>query len=227
MATAVLVHGAWSSPADWRWVAPRLQGQGIQVIMPDLPSHRDLSAGRLADVEEVQAAIGAAAPPVAVVGWSYGGDVISGLTDTSRVDRLVYVGSYPEPAETSGSDEPFDPSGMPGLLFHDDKTVELDTDWFLSTPEVATWPDEVVSYLRENRRRPITSQAWLASPLAEAWRTVPSTILIGRSDQFVPAEMQQQLGTQFDDVRLVDGDHFLLFLRPDVVAEVIAETLAP
>ena len=25
VATAVLVHGAWSSPADWRWVAACLQ----------------------------------------------------------------------------------------------------------------------------------------------------------------------------------------------------------
>jgi len=35
-----------------------------------------------------------------------------------------------------------------------------------------------------------------------------------------------RLHTQFTDVRLVDGDHFLVFLRPDLVAEVIAETLA-
>jgi pimeloyl-ACP methyl ester carboxylesterase len=227
MATAVLVHGAWSSPPDWRWVAPRLQAWGIQTIIPDLPSHRDPSAGRPADVEEVLAALRAAVPPVAVAGWSYGGAVISDLTDTSRADRLIYVGSYPEAVQASSSDEPADLTGLPGLLFHDNGTVELDTDWWLSTPEAAAIPDEILTHLRENRRRSITRQAWLAAPAAEAWRSVPVTILIGRSDQFVPAEEQQRLRTQFDDVQVVDGDHFLLLRRPDVVAEVIARTLAP
>jgi pimeloyl-ACP methyl ester carboxylesterase len=194
--------------------------------MPDLPSHRERSAGRPADVQEVQAAVDAAVPPVAVAGWSYGGAIISDLTGTSRADRLVYVGSYPEPLEAGSGDEPAHLSGLPGLLFHDDMTVELDTDWWLSTPEVAAWPEEVVRHLRENRRRPITRSAWMAAPSAEAWRTVPSTILIGRCDQFIPAELQQQLSMQFQDVRLVDGDHFLPLLHPEVVAEVIAQALA-
>lgn len=226
MATAVLVHGAWSSPADWRWVASRLQARGIRAVMPDLPSHRDPAAGRAADIEEVHAAISASAPPVTVAGWSYGGDVISGLTDTSRVHHLVYVGSYPEPAEPGGSDEPADPTGLPGLLFHDNGTVELDTDWWLSTPEVAAWPAEVISHLRKNRRRPVTRQAWQAATTGQPWRTVPCTTLIGASDQFIPPEMQQQLRAQFDDVQIVDGDHFLPLLQPGLVAAVIAETLA-
>jgi pimeloyl-ACP methyl ester carboxylesterase len=192
--------------------------------MPDLPSHRDRSAGRADDVREVQAAITAAQPPVVVVGWSYGGAVISDLTDTSGVDRLVFLGYYPDPMESSLSEEPLDGDSMPWLLFPDDATAVVDDNWWLNTPEVAAWPDEVVSHLREHRRRPITRSAWLAGPAAEAWRTVPTTIMIGRSDTFIPAEEQEQLRTQFNDVRLVDGDHFLLFLRPDVVAAVITET---
>src|SRR4029450_5058998 len=43
--TAVLVHGMWSSPADWRWVAERLRDNDVQVVIPDLPSHRTGSAG--------------------------------------------------------------------------------------------------------------------------------------------------------------------------------------
>lgn len=223
MATAVLVHGAWSNPADWRWVASRLHAQGIQTVIPDLVSHRDRSAGRPEDVREVQAAIGGAAPPIVVAGWSYGGAVISDLTDTSRVDRLVYVGSYPEPVQTSSSDEPFfDLDGKPELLFPDAATVVLDNEWWLNTPMVAAWPDEVVSHLREHQRRPITRSALLARPVAEAWRTLPTTILAGRSE--LSAEEQEFLLARFEDVRLIDGDHFLLFLRPDAVAEVIAET---
>jgi hypothetical protein len=74
-----------------------------------------------------------------VAGWSYGGAVISDLTSTSRADRLVYAGSYPEPLEAGSGDEPAGLSALPGLLFHDDMTVELDTGWWLSTPEVAEY----------------------------------------------------------------------------------------
>jgi pimeloyl-ACP methyl ester carboxylesterase len=125
------------------------------------------------------------------------------------VDRLVYLSWYPEPAETGSSDQSPDlDSPLP-----DDATVTLDDDSWLNGPEAAAWPDEVSAICGEHRRRPITRSALMASSAAEAWRTVPTTILIGRSDRFIPAHRQAWLRTQFDDVRVVDGDDFLLFLR--------------
>jgi pimeloyl-ACP methyl ester carboxylesterase len=88
MATAVLVHGAWSSPADWRWVAESLQAQAVETVILDLPSHRHRSADRSDDVRQVEAAIRAAALPVAVAGWSYGGAVIGDLGDTGPIGPL-------------------------------------------------------------------------------------------------------------------------------------------
>ena len=38
--SVVLVHGLWSWPEDWRWVRRLLDGAGLQVTCPDLPSHR-------------------------------------------------------------------------------------------------------------------------------------------------------------------------------------------
>jgi pimeloyl-ACP methyl ester carboxylesterase len=35
--TIVLVHGAWSRPADWNGVAPRLRDAGCPVVVPDDP----------------------------------------------------------------------------------------------------------------------------------------------------------------------------------------------
>ncbi|MFL6046787.1 MAG: alpha/beta fold hydrolase, partial [Propionibacteriaceae bacterium] len=46
------------------------------MITPDLPSHRTPMAGLIEDAAEVRDAIRACAPPVAAVGWSYGGSVI-------------------------------------------------------------------------------------------------------------------------------------------------------
>jgi hypothetical protein len=42
---AVLVHGLWGNPHDWRWVKGLLEDADVQVITPDLPSHRTPMAG--------------------------------------------------------------------------------------------------------------------------------------------------------------------------------------
>jgi pimeloyl-ACP methyl ester carboxylesterase len=168
MATAVLVLGAWSSPADWRWVAASLHAHGAGTVIPDLPSHRYRSAGRSDDVQEVEAAIRAAAPPVVVAGWSYGGAVVGDLAETGPIGRLVYVASIPEPAGTATEEEPDDLSSIAHMLFADEATVVLDDDWWLDSEEVAAFPGEVVCHLRDHRRRPVTRSALLAPAVAEA-----------------------------------------------------------
>jgi pimeloyl-ACP methyl ester carboxylesterase len=167
---------------------------------------------------------------VTVVGWSYGGAVVSDMTDVRSVDRLPYVGYVPSPADPA-SPARFDPSlpltamtrAAPWLLTPDDSTVVLDNDWWLNTEQVRAWPEDVVRHLRDHPRRPIARAAWLAPPVAEAWRAVPTTLVIGRDDQFVPPDKQEEACERFDDVRLVDGDHFLGWLRPTLLSNIIAE----
>jgi pimeloyl-ACP methyl ester carboxylesterase len=96
--TAVLVHGMWSSPADWRWVAERLRDNDVEVLAPDLPSHRTASAGLTADAAEVRSMIASARPPVVAVGWSYGCDVIhEAAAGEPSVTHLVYIAGIPNP----------------------------------------------------------------------------------------------------------------------------------
>ncbi len=71
-----------------------------------------------------------AVPPAGVAGRSYGGDLACDLTGTIRAGRLVYAGSYPEPAQTRSTDEPI---ALPGL-FHNDMTAEPDTGWWPRGP---------------------------------------------------------------------------------------------
>jgi Alpha/beta hydrolase family len=163
----------WSSPADWRWVAEYLQAQAVETVIPDLPSHRRRSAHRPDDVQQVEAAIRAAAPPVAVAGWSYGGMVIGDLADTGPIGHLIFVASIPEPTSADPQGEPWDLASDPHLLFPDEAAVVLDDAWWLNSEEVAAFPAEVIHHLREHRRRPVTRSALLAPPVAEAWRTVP------------------------------------------------------
>lgn len=89
--SVVLVHGMWGRPGDWQWVQRRLNDRGVEVLVPDLPSHQFPDAGFLDDVEEVKAAIRSSAPPTCVAGWSYGCDVVGVAADgEENVARLVY-----------------------------------------------------------------------------------------------------------------------------------------
>jgi pimeloyl-ACP methyl ester carboxylesterase len=97
---AVLVHGLWGNPHDWRWVRGLLEDANVQVITPDLPSHRTPTAGLAEDADEVRHAIRASDPPVAAVGWSYGGSVISLATaGEESVSRLIYISDIHDPRD--------------------------------------------------------------------------------------------------------------------------------
>jgi pimeloyl-ACP methyl ester carboxylesterase len=120
--SAVLVHGLWGFPDDWRWVRPLLEAEGIQVVTPDLPSERSSSAGLADDADEVRRAIRACAPPVVVAGWSHSGPVISmAAAGESSVIRLIYIGEIPRRQIE-------DPSWIysdPNVEIGDDGTIRL------------------------------------------------------------------------------------------------------
>jgi pimeloyl-ACP methyl ester carboxylesterase len=96
--SVVLVHGGGGDPNDWRQVRRLLEDAGVDVRTPDLPSHQSATAGLADDAVEVRDAIRSCAPPVVVVGWSYGGTVISMAADgEASVVRLIYVSAVPMP----------------------------------------------------------------------------------------------------------------------------------
>jgi pimeloyl-ACP methyl ester carboxylesterase len=224
--TAVLVHGGWSNPDDWRWVAERLERAGITVVAPDLPSHRG-QGGRADDVAAVDALVAGAEPPVVAVGWSYGGTVIGELTQTARLTRLLYVAAIPWPMSPVPGDEP--PRGdvdFSHILFPDEETCIIDDRWFVEEGDGATFPAEVRAHLRAHPRRPCEISTFVSPPVREAWREVPATILLGRSDDLLPAPLQEWTAAHFDDVQFVDGCHYLPFVRPDAIADAVVAALA-
>ena len=229
--SAVLVHGGWSNPEDWRWVRANLDAAGVEVLAPDLPSHRSPAATRHDDVSEVRGAIAAARGPVVVVGWSYGGFVLTDLSETvGSITRLVYVTAIPRPLGTT----PIDP--IPGVVeageldtshlrFDEDGTCVLDDEWWLSEGEVSTCSNEALDHLRTHRRRPMSLAALLAPQTATAWKEVPSTVLLGLRDSTQSPSEREWAQSHCEDVRLLDSDHFMLFRRPEVIADVVLEAL--
>lgn len=121
--------------------------------------------------------------------------------------------------------EPLDLDNNPHALYPDEATVVTDNDWWLATEEVAGLPDRVRRHLREHPRRPSAKAAIAEPPEGEAWRSIPTTILRARGDPRLTIEgYEDWIRSNFDDVRVVDGGHFLPLTRPEVVADVITKT---
>jgi pimeloyl-ACP methyl ester carboxylesterase len=224
--SVVLVHGAWSWPEDWRWVVGELGAKGVDVRAVDLPSHHSSSAVRADDVALVEKTIEEMPDPVVVVGWSYGGAVITDIdADNVNVVRLVYVASTPavEVAEDAPGGGALD---LSLFVFPDDDSIVLNNETWLSERGL-TFPAEVLEHLAHYPRRPIALAAWLAPQSRYAWQSIPSTILLGRDDPLHPEAQQQWAQDRFDDVRILDGcDHFPVFRQPAVVAETVVEAFA-
>jgi pimeloyl-ACP methyl ester carboxylesterase len=223
--TAVLVHGLWASPADFRWVAERLRDNDVEVVVSDLPSHRTSSAGLTADAADVRHAIAAARPPVVAVGWSYGCEVIhEAAAGEPSVTHLVYIAGIPNPDPGV-----FPPAGSEAeddrhILVFNDGTFVLDNDWWLSEEAGTTMPGHIQAHLREHPRRPASSATWTDPVTAAAWDSIPVTFLIGRFDDLVPSDRVEWAERHFE-VRIVDSDHFIIFREPGFVADVVIEKL--
>jgi pimeloyl-ACP methyl ester carboxylesterase len=220
--SAVLVHGRWGNPGDWQWVKRLLDNQAVHVSAPDLPSRRLISAGLAEDANDVRAAIRSCSAPVVVVGWSYGGKVIGlAAEEKSSVIRLIYVAAVPMPP----GDEADDLSWIqddPHLIVRDDGMFVLDDDWWLNEEAGATFPPEVVDHLRRNPRRPI-SLATIRPQASTAWRTIPTTVLLGRDDRLVSDEERRWASDNLTDVRFLESDHFLAFRQPEAISDAVIE----
>jgi len=220
--SAVLVHGLWGNPQDWRWVGELIEDAGAVVIAPDLPSHRSPDAGLLEDADEVKAAIRAAVPPVVVAGWSYGGTVISIAADGEpSVARLVYVSNVPSTARDFGFTDWIDED--PEVLTYPDGTFVLDNDWWLNEEAGTTFPPEVLSHLRQHPRRRVSRKAMADPQPVAAWQSIPSTVVLGRFDDQPGANDIDGAAAEVPDTRVLECDHFTIFRDPGSVARAILE----
>jgi pimeloyl-ACP methyl ester carboxylesterase len=222
--TAVLVHGLWENPTDWRWVRGLLEDANVQVITPDLPSHRMPTAGLAEDADQLRHAIRGSAPPVAAAGWSYGGSVINlAAAGEESVTRLIYISDIPRPAGFPGEDLSWI-DGDPHLLLLNDGRFVPDNEYWLNEGDGTTFPAEIRRHFRDHPRRPVTRATHGPQPQA-AWETAPTTVLIGQRDNMLFEADRKWAEEHLNDVRIIDTDHFIIFRHPDLVAQLVLEAI--
>lgn len=223
MRTLILVHGAWHGPWCWAPVLARLDEAGIPARAVELRL-RDLHD----DAALVRAAVDDVGGPVALVGHSYGGLVITEAGAHPAVERLVYVCAFaPDTDETALGlvlDHQGDTTELPAaLVLHDDDTNTIDPALAPSAFYHDCSPADVERALA--LLRPQGGQTFSQPVTDVAWTSVPSTYLVCGADRAVPPSLQREMAGRLPVgtavVELPDSSHSPFLSRPAELTELL------
>ena len=218
MSAALLVPGSWHGAWCWDDVAERLAAAGVDARAIDLPSN-DGASGLADDAAAVRDALAAIGEPAVVVGHSYGGVAIS--EGAGGAAGLVYLCAFMLEAGESLLD----------AMQHElPDWIELDeqasSHLATRTEDVlyADCPPDVAAAAGARLTR--QSVAAIATPQSEAaWKTVPSTYVIGEQDRAVPPPAQEAMSGRAGTVHRLPSSHSPFFSRPGEVAEIVLGAL--
>jgi pimeloyl-ACP methyl ester carboxylesterase len=224
--TIVLVHGAFGDASTWRPVYDRLVGDGHTVLAPPNPLR-----GIPYDASFAASVIDQIEGPVVLVGYSYGGAVITVAGSSDKVAGLVYVaGVAPDEGETINDLLGRFPSPALGPLLRPaqlpDGSVEVSIDPARFHDVCADVPDADAAFMAISQR-PISATAFEDPATAAAWRAKPSWAVFGTADSVAAPELHRFSYDRADStVTEVEGaSHFLMMSQPDIVASVIREAV--
>ena len=211
-----LVHGAHVGPACWEPVASELRNRSHRVEAVGL--HRGSLA---ADTRAVQEVVDDFAGSVLACGWSYGGMVITGL-ELSPGSRLAYVCAFmPEEQETASSlIEQQRPTGFADLLALDDAGNLAIAGEQIDDFMWADAPRDRAAIGRKSLRSQAIAPL-IESPARIAWRTTPSTYVVGREDCVIQPELQREMAQRAEEVIEWDTSHSPMLSRPDLMVDLL------
>lgn len=235
----VIVHGAFQSAADWTDVGDRLEADGHDVVLIDLPG-RD-AAGEAAkaitleqDVNIVEAAIDTIETPVTLVGHSFDGITISAVAEArpAAIRHLIYIAAY----------VPADGESME-MLAQSDSDSGFAADTFVVAPDYsyaeilerdrgALFGNDGSDAQKEGIgarmiREPLGPIAIPVALTTENFGSVAKAYVRTKGDQVVspPLQTRRLERAGITDVIEIDSGHSPQATQPGALAEVIS-TLA-
>jgi pimeloyl-ACP methyl ester carboxylesterase len=241
--TIVLVHGAWHGAWCWNEVVPFLTARGLAVIAVDLPGHGNdtrLPGSLLDDAAALADIVANVDGPVAMVGHSYGGLVISQTaTDpaiAAKLSHLVYLCALCLPAGKKLADLSVDNSRarLRGLLtFNEDGNAVVNAEMPVEAKACFyhDCTDAQAAYAMQRLTpQPMTNMATVVegNPMA----SIHSTYVFCTEDFTIPIEVQRAMvnavrdsGVTLNEVTLASS-HSPFFSMPNQLAHAIAEVVS-
>lgn len=220
MAHFVLIPGAGGAAWYWSYVGERLRNAGHDATAVDLPAD-DPSAGLARYTDLVCAAIGSG-DDVVLVAQSLGGFTAAQVAARASLVALVFVNAMiPMPGETAG--EWWDAVGAVeardalGFGPFDEQT------YFLHDV-----PEEIVAE-GQPHLRPEAGRAFETPCTFEHWPAIPTRVLVGADDRFLPCAFQQRVASERLGINadVIPGGHLLALSQPDAVADYLQSAHHP
>ena len=227
MTNIVLVHGLWSDGSSWAQVITELLSRGHEPVAAQLAleSFDD-------DVASVRRTMATVAGPLLLVGWSYGGAVISAAAvGQPQVKALAYVAGFAPEEGESVSDLSRRRRGSlirEHLVITDDRHSYLDRAHFGEVMAHDAGPLAVAIAAATQRLPRIGVDAGPSGH--PAWHELPTHYLLATEDRAVPPQTQREMAIRMGAaITEIDSSHAPMLSRPADVArflDAIARTEA-
>ena len=219
--TIVLVHGAWADSSSWALVIRRLRASGYPVHAIANPLQ-----GLVSDTAYLSSYLATIEGPVVLVGHSYGGALITNI-DASAFDvrSLVYVAGFiPIKGETVGELAAQSSPPLPLVSVDVPGGAEVAIDPVGFREAFAGDVDDETAAELAIVQRPANVKAVSEAVVSEAFRSVPSWVLITRRDRAISHDLQKFMAGRTDaQVTELDASHAVMLSHPGAVADVIAQ----
>jgi len=218
----VLVHGGFVDGSGWEGVYHALKQDGYTVAIVQHPT-----ISLASDVAATKRVIAAQDGPVALVGHSYGGAVITEAGTDPKVARLVYIAAFaPDAGESVNTLLGGFPSGgpQPPILPPQDGFLLLDQAKFPASFAGDVNADKAA--FMADSQLPWGVDALGGTISEPAWKTKPSWYLLTTEDKMIPPEAQRTM-SQRTGATVVEaqGSHSIYVSQPQAVVALI-ETAA-
>ncbi|WP_067690991.1 alpha/beta fold hydrolase [Nocardia jejuensis] len=219
--TVVLVHGAFADPSSWNAVAQQLRDAGYTVVAPANPLR-----GLASDADAIADVLNGIDGPIVLAGHSYGGAVISqAAAGNPKVKALVYIAAFmPDAGENLGLLTARFPTLLPIALRPAlaEGGIDLTIDKGLFRQFFAAdLPVERTTQMAEDQH-PVSATAFVSTPTAAAWRTIPSWAMVATEDQTLGPALErfeaQRAGSHTVEVA---GSHVVMISHPAEVTDLI------
>jgi pimeloyl-ACP methyl ester carboxylesterase len=224
--TIVLVHGAFAESSSWNPVINKLLRDGYKLVAVANPLR-----GVKSDAAYLSSAIRSMPGPLVLVGHSYGGEVISGVSDPSaKVRALVYVsGLAPAVGESASMILSHCPGSTLGpTLAPPVPLPEGGNDLYILPAKFHAQfaADVSVGDAAEMAvtQRPIKAAAFDERAVAAVWKTVPSWFIYGSLDKNIPASAHSFMAKRAharQTVEIQGSSHVVMLSHPNEVAAII------
>src|SRR5258707_4837279 len=216
----VLVHGAWADGSGWKGVDDILvkDGYNVSIVQEPETSFKD-------DVAATKRVLALQDGPCILVGYCYGGAVITEAGMDSSVAGLVYIAAHmPDVGENEADDGkrfPSDLSKSTAIKKTSDGFTYLDPAQFheyfaadLSAEQAAFMAQSQVLNFADNFKAVITTAAW---------RSKPSWMLVAGADRTINPDLERWYAKQAmsHTVEIKGASHSVYISHPKEVGDVI------